>query len=145
MKENKMKIRKLIALFILSALLACHTFVYADDDEEEEIQDNEIQELIVESSIEASEEPIINARAAVIYDRTTKQVMWGKNENTKKAMASTTKIMTATVVLEKANLSDVVTISKKAAGTGGSRLKINTGDKITVKDLLYGLMLRSRK
>lgn len=145
MKENKIKIKKLMALIILSTLLACHTLVYADDDEEEEIQDNEIQELIVESSIEASEEPIINARAAAIYDRTTKQVMWGKNENTKKAMASTTKIMTATVVLEKANLSDVVTVSKKAAGTGGSKLKINTGDKITVRDLLYGLMLRSRK
>lgn len=60
-------------------------------------------------------------------------------------MASTTKIMTAIVILENSKLTDVVTISKKAANTGGSRLKINTGDKITVNDLLYGLMLRSRK
>ena len=71
--------------------------------------------------------------------------MWGKNENDKRAMASTTKIMTAIVVLENSNLNDMVTVSKKAAGTGGSRLKINTSDKITVNDLLYGLMLRSRK
>ena len=60
-------------------------------------------------------------------------------------MASTTKIMTAIVVLENTSLSNVVTISKKAANTGGSRLKINEGDKITVNDLLYGLLLRSRK
>ena len=48
-------------------------------------------------------------------------------------------------ILVSSNLSDVVTISKKAAGTGGSRLKITAGDKISVNDLLYGLMLRSRK
>lgn len=58
-------------------------------------------------------------------------------------MASTTKIMTAIVVLENSELNDVVTISKKAAGTGGSRLGLRTNDKITVHDLLYGLMLKS--
>ena len=60
-------------------------------------------------------------------------------------MASTTKIMTAIVVLENANLKDTVTISKKAANTGGSCLKVKTSDKLTVNDLLFGLMLRSRK
>ena len=50
-------------------------------------------------------------------------------------MASTTKIMTATIV----------TVSSKAAGTGGSSLGLHTNDKITVNDLLYGLMLCSRK
>ena len=58
-------------------------------------------------------------------------------------MASTTKIMTATIVLEKGNLNDTIEISKKAASTGGSRLGLKTGDKITVCDLLYGLMLCS--
>ena len=58
-------------------------------------------------------------------------------------MASTTKIMTATVTLENANLSDEVTISAKAGGTGGSRLGLKKGDKIALNDLLYGLMLRS--
>ena len=58
-------------------------------------------------------------------------------------MASTTKIMTATIIIEKCNLTDTIEISKKAAGTGGSRLGLKTGDKITVLDLLYGLMLRS--
>lgn len=117
--------------------------IYADDEEEEEYNQNEIQELIVESATKPTEEPILNAKAAIIYDRNTKEIIWGKNETERRAMASTTKIMTAIVVLEHGNLSDVVTISKKAASTGGSRLKISSGDKITVNDLLYGLMLRS--
>lgn len=122
----------------------CIPTTYADDGEEEELNESEFQE-IVESSTKPTNEPVLNSKAAIIYDRTTKKVIWGKNENTKRAMASTTKIMTAIVVLEKSNLTDVVTISKKAANTGGSRLKLNTDDKITINDLLYGLMLRSRK
>lgn len=145
MSVKQIKNRKICIWSIVIILLLHTTIVYADDDDEEEIENSEIQELIVESSGNVVDEPVINARAAVIYDRTTKKVMWGKNEDSERAMASTTKIMTAMIVIENSNLSDVVTISKKAAGTGGSRLKINTGDKITVKDLLYGLMLRSRK
>lgn len=132
-----------IVIILLLFFILFPIFVLADDEEEEEYNQNEVQDLIVESASSSVEEPKINARAAIIYDRKTKQIIWGKNENEKRAMASTTKIMTALVVLENSNLSDVVTISKKAAGTGGSRLKISTGDKITINDLLYGLMLRS--
>ncbi len=61
-------------------------------------------------------------------------------------MASTTKIMTATIVIENVkNLNETVTVSSKAAGTGGSSLGLHANDKITVNDLLYGLMLCSRK
>ena len=58
-------------------------------------------------------------------------------------MASTTKIMTAIIVLENTNLKDVVTVDSKSASIGGSRLGLKKNDKITVNDLLYGLMLRS--
>lgn len=130
---------------ILIIIINIYTpIIYADDEEEEELNANELEE-IVQSAAQANEEPVLNSKAAIIYDRTTKKVIWGKSENTKRAMASTTKIMTAIVVLENSKLTDVVTVSKKAANTGGSSLKINTGDKITVNDLLYGLMLRSRK
>lgn len=135
---------KIFIIFLI--FITCFTIpIYADDIEEEDISIEDLQALVVESVAEPIKEPNLNARAAIIYDRTTKEVIWGKNETQKRAMASTTKIMTAIVVLEHSNLSDVVTISQKAAGTGGSRLKINTGDKITIHDLLYGLMLRSRK
>ena len=70
-------------------------------------------------------------------------VLYGKNENNKVKMASTTKIMTATIVIENCDLNETVTVSKKAGGTGGSRLGIKAGDKISVNDLLYGLMLCS--
>lgn len=56
---------------------------------------------------------------------------------------TTMKIMTATIIIENCNLDETIQISKKAAGTGGSRLGLKTGDKITIRDLLYGLMLRS--
>ena len=58
-------------------------------------------------------------------------------------MASTTKIMTATIIIENCDLSKTIEVSKKAASTGGSRLGLKTGDKITIRDLLYGLLLRS--
>lgn len=60
-------------------------------------------------------------------------------------MASTTKIMTAIIVLEEAELNKEIEVSSKAAGTGGSRLGLKTGDKIKINDLLYGLMMKSRK
>lgn len=73
------------------------------------------------------------------------EIIFGKEENTRCKMASTTKIMTAIIVVENVdNLNEKVTVSSKAAGTGGSRLGLHTNDKITVKDLLYGLMLCSR-
>ena len=50
-----------------------------------------------------------------------------------RAMASTTKILTATVVLENAKLTDTVEVSAKAGGTGGSRLGLKKNDKVTVK------------
>lgn len=140
-----MKKRILYVCIISILIISCVSWVYADDVDEEEMLADEVKELALETTAKVSEEPVLNARAAVIYDRKTKEIIWGKNETEKRAMASTTKIMTAIVIIEKGNLSNVVTISKKAANTGGSRLKINTNDKISVIDLLYGLMLRSRK
>ncbi len=136
-----------VILLITFCILSSISKIYADD-VDEEFEEVGLEELIAETSsnnINTVNEPKLNSRSAVIYDRTTKKVIWGKNENEKRPMASTTKIMTAIVVLENTSLSNVVTISKKAANTGGSRLKINEGDKITVNDLLYGLLLRSRK
>ena len=85
----------------------------------------------------------ISSPIALIYDRASGKIMYEKNGNKQTPMASTTKMMTAIVVLENANLKDVVTIDSKAAGVGGSRLGLKKNDKITVNDLLYGLLLRS--
>ncbi len=144
---------KLIFIILLITILINHTTISIanteeNEDDEKILYENIIQELEKENnSIETSasnQKPIINSRRYVIYDRNSKRAIYGKDENKQMAMASTTKIMTATVVLEKCNnLNEMVTISAKAARTGGSTLGINTGDKITVNDLLYGLLLRS--
>lgn len=146
MTQKTKILQKIVILILLIIILIYSPPVLADDDDEQETLQNEMEEIMTETVAKPVADDIqLNARAGIIYDRTTKEIIWGKNETSKRPMASTTKIMTAIVVIEKGNLSDIVTISKKAAGTGGSTLKIKAGDKITVKDLLYGLMLRSRK
>ena len=85
----------------------------------------------------------INSRSCIIYDRNSHMVLYSKNENKTVKMASTTKIMTSLIIIENCDLSETVEVSKKSASTGGSRLGLKTGDKITIKDLLYGLMLCS--
>jgi len=116
--------------------------IYADDELEENLEEKELSEVINVAS-KSIAEPIINSRIGIIYDRKSGKVIWGKNENKRSAMASTTKIMTCIVVIENADLNAEVKVSAKAAGTGGSRLGLKKDDKITIKDLLYGLMLRS--
>ena len=131
----------LIINIIAILLINFNIYVFADD-KIENININETEEII-ETVAVASEIQKINSRYAVVIDRNSKAILYGKNELTKTKMASTTKIMTAIIVIENTNLNEIVEISGKAAGTGGSRLKIKKGDKISVKDLLYGLMLRS--
>lgn len=131
--------KKIIA-FVLMFILIFPVCCFADEENNEE--EEQIPEL-VEAASDSAEEPNLNSRAAIIYDRNSKEVIYGKEENTKRKMASTTKIMTCMVVLEKGELTDTVIVSKKAAGTGGSRVGLKTGDKVSVQDLLYGLMLCS--
>lgn len=134
-----MKLYKMFFTFVI--FIFSFNCIALADDENEEISSNFFS--FVEASSDILEEPSINSRAAIIYDRTSGFVLYGKNENEKRKMASTTKIMTAIVVLENSNLDDIVTVSSKAAGTGGSRLGLRKDDKISVRDLLYGLLLCS--
>ena len=116
---------------------------YANIDDNEVININEIKKKTVETVAKTTDDLKLNARVGLIFDRNSKTILYEKNGLKQVPMASTTKIMTSIVVLENANLSDIVTISKKSAGTGGSRLGLKVNDKITVHDLLYGLMLKS--
>jgi len=129
-----MKKQKIIS-YMLIMIIICNMFSltsYADDiDEEENTKSEEIQKEVIETAGKVIEEPKLNARSAIIFDRETKTVLYEKNSKEKRPMASTTKIMTAIVTLENADLSKIVTISRKAAGTGGSRLGLKVNDKIT--------------
>lgn len=136
---NKLYLKKILLFFIFITFLFS-PMVYADDiDESEEPPETDI----IETATSIENTLSINSRAYVVLDRNSNNVLLGKNENQKRKMASTTKIMTATIIIENCNLNETIEVSKKAASVGGSRLGLQTGDKITIKDLLYGLMLKS--
>jgi len=126
----------IIIIFFQSACLS----VYVNENEE---QNENLNEILETASVVNENEPKLNVRTAVVYDRKSNRAILGKQENKRVAMASTTKIMTAIVVIENSNLEEVVDVSTKAASIGGSRLGLKKGDKVTIRNLLYGLMLCS--
>lgn len=85
----------------------------------------------------------LSASSAVLYDPLTKTVITGVQEDARRGMASTTKIMTALVALELYELDQAVEIKPEWCGAEGSSMYLRAGEMLTVSDLLYGLMLSS--
>lgn len=85
----------------------------------------------------------ISASSAIVMDAKTGRVLYRKNINERKPMASTTKIMTALLGLENRKLEDQVKIDRKAVGVEGSSIYLDYDETLSMKDLVYGLMLRS--
>lgn len=135
------KIFKFIFLFFCIFLYLFSSCIFAD--EIDYLDDENQLDISTETSSTNDNLSAINSRSYVVLDRVSNNILLGKNQFNKVKMASTTKIMTSIIVLENSNLSDIVEVSKKAAGTGGSRLGLKVGDKISIRDLLYGLMLCS--
>ena len=86
---------------------------------------------------------IIRSRAALTIDASTGEILFSKNSNWRLPPASTTKLMTAIVVIENESLSKVVTISKKASQVSPSKAGFKAGDQITIEGLLYAALLKS--
>ena len=87
--------------------------------------------------------PSIGAEAAVVMVARTRQVLFGQNQNTVMYPASTTKMMTLLLALERGNLDSVVTVSSRAAACEESSLGLRPGDQITLRELLYGMIIVS--
>ena len=85
----------------------------------------------------------IIAESAILIDGNTGQILYEKNINKKMYPASTTKILTALIILENHSLDEIVTIDKDTPFTTGSRIYVIEGEKFTVEQLLYALMLPS--
>lgn len=85
----------------------------------------------------------VSASSAVLIEAESGRVLYAKDENKRRPMASTTKIMTALVALENAELDMAVNIPKEAVGIEGSSLYLTEGETLTLHELLYALMLRS--
>ena len=94
----------------------------------------------------STEVPEIHAASAVLADLDTGQVLFDLHRNERRPIASVTKIMTALLVVERADLTDVVTVTEGAASgqvAGISGLGLMAGERIRVDELLYALLLQS--
>ncbi|WLR61761.1 D-alanyl-D-alanine carboxypeptidase family protein [Pseudalkalibacillus hwajinpoensis] len=85
----------------------------------------------------------VSARSAILIEQETGRVLYEKDAYTQRRIASITKIMTAIIAIESGKMNETVKISGNAAGTEGSSLYLKEGEKITLENLVYGLMLRS--
>lgn len=86
----------------------------------------------------------LQSPAAILMDARTAQVIYSKNPDLRREPASTTKILTALVAVEKAaDLNALVTISAKAANTEGSSAQLEAGMKIPLRELLYAMLMLS--
>lgn len=87
--------------------------------------------------------PSVSAECAALYSADTGEFLYTKNADIRHAMASTTKIMTALIAVERCPLDETVTVDKRAVGVEGSSVYLKEGEKISMLDLLYALLLQS--
>jgi D-alanyl-D-alanine carboxypeptidase len=87
--------------------------------------------------------PYIKAHCAIGVDAKSKRILFQKSSDKIVPMASTTKILTALVALSYGNLDKKVEISQRAASIRGSTVGYKKGEEISIRELVYGLMLRS--
>ena len=134
-----------LSLFLIISQLL-NNCVYAqcfDDEYDNEIailEDDEIDDVDMNNILNSIR---VSARNAIALDSKTKQVLFEQNADEIVPMASTTKILTALVAITHGDLDREVTISKNAASIRGSKVGYVAGEKIKLRELLYGLMYKS--
>ena len=143
MKTKILGVTLSLFLIIFELLSNC---VYAQCFEEDDgndvviLEDNEIDDVDVDNILNTIR---VSARNAIALDSKTKQVLFEQNAREIVPMASTTKILTALVAITHGDLDREVTISKTAASIRGSKVGYVAGEKIRLRELLYGLMYKS--
>lgn len=137
-----------ISLFVVLVLLAI--FVMYNDNIMAENMSRFIESQIEEVSNETAETSFVNkisfspaSGATVVLDSFNNDILFAHNPEKKLPMASTTKVVTAITAIENCNINKVIDIPREAVGIEGSSIYLKKGDKYTLEDLLYGLMLRS--
>jgi D-alanyl-D-alanine carboxypeptidase (penicillin-binding protein 5/6) len=99
--------------------------------------------MVLTTSISYGDNLSLSAVSGILIDGNSGRILYEKNSHEKMPMASTTKIMTALVAIENGKLEDKVNIKKTGVGIEGSSIYLRDGEIISLRDLLYGLMLRS--
>lgn len=85
----------------------------------------------------------LSAQSAILVDAQSGRVLFEKNADERRLLASTTKIMTGLLVCETEDLAREISVPAQAAGVEGSSLYLKAGERVTIETLLYGLLLRS--
>jgi len=101
-------------------------------------------EMVAEEAAEAVNEPQLHAVSAALYDADDETFVYGKNMRDSMANASTTKLLTCIVALERADINDMVTVSQNAASQPAVKLGLAAGKSYRMKDLLYGMKKQMR-
>lgn len=144
MKNNKILGVVLSLALIISQIFSNYAYAqcFEEDDDTDIaiIEDNQIKDVDIDNMLSSIR---VSARNAIALDSKTKQILFEQSANEIVPMASTTKILTALVAISHGNLDREVTISKKAASIRGSKVGYVAGEKIILKELLYGLMYKS--
>ncbi len=140
----KTQIKKMTALF-LAVFFTCTLQInaFAEDDPENSIYQTasagESNEAIAAIAAPAD----VSALSAVLIEADSGRILWGKQENTRRPMASTTKIMTTLITLESGDLDTEFTVDPAAVLTEGSSMGLAEGDIVTKRDLCIGMLLPS--
>lgn len=112
-------LRKVVTLLIIAIILNTYTFAFA----------NELS---------------LDGQGSILMDFDTKEILYEKNMDMQLYPASTTKIMTAILAIENANLSDIVTVDQESINlTEGSHIALEPGERLTMEQLLYALLVQS--
>ena len=85
----------------------------------------------------------LSAKSAVLLEESTGHILYEKDSKTRRPMASTTKIMTALCAIELGGLDREITVTDKTVGVEGSSIYLKAGDKITLEELVWAVMLES--
>jgi len=96
-----------------------------------------------EAFAEPAAPPAVDAAGAILMDAASGRILWEQDADTRLPMASTTKIMTALVALTYGDIDETVLVKSNTTRIEGSSIWLEAGEKLTLLDLLYGLMLRS--
>ncbi|MCL4498734.1 MAG: D-alanyl-D-alanine carboxypeptidase [Chloroflexi bacterium] len=87
--------------------------------------------------------PQVNAASAILIDSSSDTVLYSLHPDERRAMASTTKMMTALIVADRLNFEDKVTVGPEIESADGSGLELTVGETLTVKELFYSMLLMS--
>ncbi|GAG94821.1 unnamed protein product, partial [marine sediment metagenome] len=108
------------------------------------LQDMIINDIAsVPEKVKTAIQPSIAGDAYYSIDLASQKVLWQKNARKKAPIASLTKVMTAVIATEEMNLSEIVQVPKQVNETTGSKIYIQSGTRIAVKELMKGMLVKS--